>query len=358
MKSPTRFPRLSSAQRGALLSALAGSITANRYSAEAGRNDNPPKRTAETTIEVLLRHGLVEKSRFEVAEYVATRWGTEMGRHLGVKTKPVLSAPKSLRERAMRLRELTMPDVWACGDREAYEPRLMREFVGHDNRWIEALGYGRFEVLSDRRCERHLALSAKGQKLVSATDTPITVRLSDEMARHLAAGDLQKVIVPDPKRHRPRLANFQMLKTDPMRSRSDTWARMYDPAAIFPGTPIHLVHAKTGKRLATARAGAWDRLTFRHNVLGGAPIFDVTYEYSAAEELDKYDRRIWVPFPYAKDSLAPCEASHQLARACGFDTINTMRKFWARRSPKGRDERGGGAVCGLIVELSDVQSAA
>lgn len=92
---PDSLPHLSSAQRGATLSSLAGSITANRYSAEAVRNDNPPERTAETTIEVLLRHRLVEKSRFEVAEYVATRWSTEMRRHLGVKTKPMLLAPRA-----------------------------------------------------------------------------------------------------------------------------------------------------------------------------------------------------------------------------------------------------------------------
>lgn len=352
--TPIRSIRLTAVQIAAISAALAGSITPADSSASVRLARTGAVPAPKATIGVLLRLALIEPSRFAWKEFTATARGVRLGRSLGLPTRPRVTPPRTLRERAIVLRELTMPDIWACGDREAYEPRRIRLYPGNDLRWIESLGYGRFVPAVGAPHVLQLALTNKGRRLVEATDAPITVRLGKEMAANLKRGTLHKVLVPDPGEHQPRLANFQMLHSDHHQSPRDIWARLYDPAAIFPGTLVRLVHARTGRLLATARAGDWNRIWFRANGEYGCPIFDVNFEYASRSPLDQYHERIWVAFPYATDEFAPCAESHRFAAACGFDSINTMRRFWLRRSVKVEPKRKAD-VRGLILDLDDIR---
>lgn len=350
---------LSTIQKQALQAAISHAILPAGQGAKYSAARTGATIVARVTLEALERRKLVEPSRFDVFHFVATHRGRKTGRAIGLSTTPSIHAPATLRERAIILRELTMPDVWACGQKDADYPRKVPFYPGHALRWIEHQGYGRFEPTTGQYPALHLVLTAKGQRLVSATDAPITVRLGREMVQSLKRGQLRQVMVPDPGPDRLRLANFQLLATDHMGSASDIWARLYDPAAIFPGTRLNLVDAKSGRRIATARAGEWDRIWFRANESYGHPIFDVNYEYSRYSALDQYSRRIWVAFPHDRGEFAPGPEAHAFARDCGFDNLNRMRSFWLRRSPPENSGCASNAgrkkdFYGLLIELHDI----
>lgn len=325
------------------------------------RKDSPKVTFAAVApLETLLELGLIEPSRFETFDYVATKRGILLGKKLGLDTKMQFDAPKRLAERAVELRVLTAPSAYAVGDTDNAYPQKMRSIVGRDLLWIEQLGYGRFEKTNDEWGSVQLNLTRKGQTLVSATDAPITIRLTEEMQRHLRAGTLTKVMLPDvtPDLHYACNGNGPTTSTDRMQSPRSLYERLYEPMAVFPGTEVRLVDAKTGKRVAVAKAGEWDRIWFRANEEGGRAIFDMNYEYSRYSALDQFNRRIWVAFPFRQEYSEYHGVADALAHQCGFDDRNSMRATWLARMPKANDrsdKKRKADFRGLMIDITGVE---
>lgn len=320
---------------------------------------------AQSTVLSLASEGYLEPRGTSPEEWVATSAGIALGRRRGLAERFTGVVP-SMRARAIILRTLTLPDFHASGDVEAFFPRKLRIGATRDHLWIERLGYGELvrEMHPQYGWFMTLALTAKGQKLVEATDMPIKVALTDEEEDALRAGTMKFAIVPDPT-HVER-ANFQIV-TDRLSSPRDLYARLLDPASIYPGTRIELVRERGGALVGTATAGPWNRacLSFLKAYAKANERhwhFDATFAYSDREALDKNQRRVWAPFPdnYAFEAVRPDAHARQFARDCGFEGLASMRSTWLRRSRLAAVRRGSrmpGWVRGLVVELHQVDVA-
>lgn len=350
---------LTGPQRAALAGALTFGVRSTCRNMSFHRKDSPKVTFAAVApLQTLLDLGLIEPSRFVTFDFVASKRGILLGKMLGLDTQMQFDAPKRLAERAVKLRLLTAPSAYAVGDTDNVYPQKMRSIVGRDLLWIEQLGYGRFEKTNDQCGSVQLNLTRKGQKLVSATDTPITIRLTEEMQRHLRAGTMTKVMLPDvtPGLHHACNHNGLKTSTDWMQSPRSLHERLYEPMAVYPGTEVRLVDAKTGKRVATAKAGEWDRIWFRANEDGGRAIFDMNYEYSRYWALDQFDRRIWVAFPFNPEYSEYHGVADALAHECGFDDRNSMRATWLARMPRAsKSKKRKKDFHGLMIDISGVE---
>jgi len=315
------------------------------------------------TIASMAGAGLLKPRDLYPEEWVATDLGVTVAAQHGLATKFAGDVPAP-RVRAFILRGLTMPNVWAVGDREAYMPRRLRCDAHRDCRWIEELGYGTFERASDPRYGTYavLTLSAKGSALVTATDEPVTLRLSACEEESLRAGRMKFGILPDPCK--ATLVNFQ-IESDSMDSPRHLYARMFDPAALFPGTEIRLLNESSGVRIGTARAGAWNRLqlcllpAYAKGSSENGWHFDACFQYPDEVAHDQSERRVWAPFPedYSNESVRPKQHELRFAHDCGFPDLKSMRKVWLKRAEKGKAAVGSGMrgwIYGLIVELDAV----
>ncbi len=337
MKQKTKIQniRLTSPQRAALAGALRFGLQKSDRFGQYHQMQRPQLTlAAPASMKALMTFGLIERSKYESFDFVASARGRRLGALLGLDTKVLFDAPKTLAERAVTLRLLTTPATWACGDTQAYAPPKLSRRLGRGILWVEQMRYGNFR--SDADGTLRLVLTPKGEKLVAATDAPITIPLTAEMQRHLRAGALNKVMLRDVGRDYRSSNSLSLGTVDSMDSPRDLHERLYDPMAVFPGTLVRLVDAKNRKLIATARAAEWDRIWFRANEAYGRAIFDMNYEYARFHALDQYDRRLWVAFPHETN----VEANHRdypradvLARECGFDDKNTMRQAWLRRLP-------------------------
>lgn len=317
---------------------------------------------ARSTVLSLVGEGYLEPRGTSYEEWVATAKGIAMGRHLGLDQRFTGAVP-SMRARAIILRTLTMPDRYAVGDVDSHSPRRLAIGATREDMWIERLGYGTLVREVDPRHGRFmtLALTTKGQTLVEATDMPIKLTLTDEEEDAVRAGTMKYGIVPDPTV--VQRANFQ-IESDWLCSPRDLYARLLDPAAIYPGTRIELVRERGGALIGTATAGPWNRVclsllqayegaTHRHW------LFDATFEYSDRGHMDKDARRVWAPFPedYSNESVRPTLHERQFARDCGFQSLASMRSTWLRRAQLASVRRGSGMrgwVKGLVVELHNL----
>lgn len=299
-------------------------------------------------------------------EWVPTELGKAVAQKAGLSTEFAGEVPTE-RARAFILRGLSLPDVWASGERDAHMPKRLQPSAARNARWIEELGYGTFQNGRDPRYGSGysiLTLSPKGQALVEATDTPVTVRLSSEEESNLRAGRMKYAIVPDPCV--ATLANFQISSSDWLNSPRALYARLYDPGALFPGTAVRLVSASGGKRIATANAGDWNRihLSLMEAYSKGKKRvgwhFDATFEYPDETAHDQDARRVWAPFPedYEFEAVRPKADAVQFAQDCGFDSLRSMRSTWIKRAEQGAATAGSGMrgwIKGIIVTLEDVQ---
>jgi len=347
---------LSRQQVAALQAALSEAVSIHHHSATPRAGVGV---AARSTVLSLDGEGYLEPRGTSYEEWVATPKGIAMGKRLGLDQRFTGAVP-SMRARAIILRTLTMPDRYAVGDVDAHSPRRLRIGATREDMWIERLGYG---TLLREKDPRHgwfmtLALSAKGQALVEATDMPLKLALTDEEEDAVRAGTMKYGIVPDPIV--VQRANFQ-IETDWLCSPRDLYARLLDPAAIYPGTRIELVRERGGALIGTAAAGPWNRVclsllhayeeaTHRHWH------FDATFAYSDRGPMDKGPRRVWAPFPenYSNESVRPRAQERQFARDCGFETLANMRSTWLRRAQLASVRRGSGMrgwVKGLVVEL-------
>jgi hypothetical protein len=343
------------------------SIAARDAVCEHGSTSRRGVGTAKAqTLKSLERAGLLRvRDGGYPKEWVPTEMGKAAAERAGLDTRFAGVVP-SRRARAFMLRGLTMPDVWASGEHDAHMPRRLAATASRHARWIEELGYGKFEVVSHPTYSDYsvLNLTGKGRKLVEATDTPVTLWLAQEEEENLREGRMKYGIVPDPCV--ATLANFQIVSSDSIESPRALYARLYDPGALFPGTRLRLARASDGCRIGEARAGGWNRIHLslmqayargRKNVDWH---FDATFEYPDEVAHDQDDRRVWAPFPedYENQSVRPREAALQFAHDCGFNSLRSMRAMWLKRAEQGAGRAGSemrGWIKGIIVELGDVR---
>lgn len=347
---------LSRQQVVALQAALSEAVAIHHHSFNARAGVGV---AARSTVLSLVGEGYLEPRGTSYEEWVATTKGVAMGRQLGLDQRFTGAVP-SMRARAIILRALTMPDCYAVGDVDAHSPRRLRLGATRENMWIERLGYGTLVRDLDPRHGSFmtLALTAKGQALVEATDMPIKLALTDEEEDAVRAGTMKYGIVPDPTV--VERANFQ-IESDWLRSPRDLYARLLDPAAIYPGTIIELVRERGGALIGTAKAGPWNRVCLSLLQAYEEPThrhwhFDASFAYSDLGCLDKGARRVWAPFPedYSDASVRPREHERQFASDCGFKSLTSMRSTWLRRTHLASVRRGSsmrGWVKGLVVEL-------
>ncbi len=317
---------------------------------------------ARSTVLSLAGEGYLEHRGTSAEEWVATPKGIAMGRHLGLDQRFTGAVPTT-RARAIILRALTMPDLYAVGDVDAHSPRRLRIGATREDMWIERLGYGTLVREVDRRHGwfMTLMLTTKGQELVEATDMPIKLALTDEEEDAVRTGTMKFGIVPDPTV--VQRANFQ-IESDWLQSPRDLYARLLDPAAIYPGTRIELVRERGGALIGTAAAGPWNRVCLSFLPANAKPHtrdwhFDATFEYREQAFGAPIDRRVWAPFPenHSYKPVRPDAQAKEFARDCGFASLAAMRSTWLRRSHLASVRRGSGMrgwVKGLVVELHNL----
>lgn len=358
---------LSVGQAKALRFATRDAVSIDEPHAFFGRRDGVGL-AQPATIKSLVRAGLLRARGVSPEEWVPTADGLAVARANGV-FEPFKWKVLDPRARAMHLRNLTLPDIQALGEPAAYDPPRLGPGIEKHFRWIEVLGYGDFvrEVQPRFGYYVTLVLTAKGRELVSATDMPLKVRLSSQEETNLRSGQMQYAIVPDAVPHKQ--VNFQIVD-DRLGSPRDLYARLWDSAAIFPGTRIDLVREDGGARVGSARAGNWDRIALdllpygsdgKKTTAKDCWHFDATFEYNWRGD-DGHGRwqRVWAPFPedYELAAVRPKDHALRFAAACGFDDLRSMRTIWLTRAlhpavQASSDVRGW--VKGLMVELRDIE---
>lgn len=313
---------------------------------------------APSTIDSLASQNLIAPRPVERSEFVATATGIKLAQNLGLPTKRRVKAP-DLRARAIILRSLTIPNGTVCGQTEAESPGIYQGGCFLHHAWIEELGYGTVEAAHSPRFGLrgfHLHLTTKGRNLVESTDTPVTVALDEEEERNLRAGALRQVLLQDPRGVSVGAFNWQLC-VDHMNSPRDLYKRLYDPAAILPGTEVRLIRRADRQLIATAKAADWNRIDLWLDPAYGCGYhFDCNFAYSTGEPLNHYNLRVWAPFPEDDEyeNVRPGQHERQFARDCGFNTIMSMRNAWRARSrPNGHG--GTERIDGLLVFLEDLQ---
>lgn len=353
---PSRFSPL---QKQALQFAICDAVVkrtkfGNPWGARKHLPSVPP-----ATIDSLAGQNLIAPRQVERSEFVATPSGVELALKLGIPTKRQVKAP-DMRARAIILRSLTIPNGTVCGQMEAEAPGIYpgSSFLHHT--WIEDLGYGTLEAAHSPSFGLRgfmLHLTDKGRKLVEATDTPVTIALGEEEERNLRAGTLRQVILEDPRGLSVGSFNWQLC-VDHMNSPRDLYKRLYDPAALVPGTEVRLIRRRDKKLLATARAADWNRIDLWLDPAYGCGYhFDCHFAYSTGEPLNHFSLRVWAPFPEdcEQENVRPGQHERQFARDCGFDSIMSMRDAWrarARSNGRGGTER----IDGLLVTLEGLKT--
>ena len=344
--------RLSTLQKQALQFAICDAVVKRTKCGNPWGTRKHLPGVAPATIDSLASQNLIAPRLVERSEFVATPSGIDLAQKLGIPTKRQVKAP-DMRARAIILRSLTIPNGTVCGQTDAEAPFFLH------HAWIEDLGYGTLEAAHSPRFGLRgfmLQLTDKGRKLVEATDTPVTISLGEEEERNLRAGALRQVILEDPRGMSVGSFNWQLC-VDHMNSPRDLYKRLYDPAAIVPGTEVRLIRHRDRQLIATAKAADWNRIDLWLDPAYGCGYhFDCNFRYSTGEPLNHYNLRVWAPFPEddEQENVRPGRHERQFARDCGFDTIMSMRDAWrARAQPNGKG--GTERIDGLLVYLDGLQ---
>lgn len=356
----TLTTRLSPHQKQGLEFAIRDAVVQRtKYGSPCGARRQLPN-IAPATLQSLVSQDLITPRQVERSEFVATPMGVALAKKLGLQTKRRVKAP-DLRTRAIILRSLTIPNGTISGQIDAEGPGIYRGGCFVDHNWIEELGYGTLEAAHSPRFGLRgfkLHLSDKGQALVEATDTPVTVALGDEEERNLRAGALRQVILEDPRGVSVGAFNWQLC-ADHMNSPRDLYKRLYDPTAILPGSDVRIIRRSDRQLIATATAADWNRIDlWLDPAYGRGYHFDCNFEYSTGEPLNSDSLRVWAPFPenYDHKNVRPGQHERQFARDCGFDTLMSMRDTWrARAQPNGQG--GTQRIHGLLVYLKGLRFA-
>jgi hypothetical protein len=350
--------RLSLLQKEALQFAVCDAVVKRtKYGNPWGTRRHLPG-VPPATIDSLVKQNLIAPRQVERDEFVATPTGIVLAQKLDLPAKRRVRAP-DLRARAVALRSLTIPNGTVCGQTDAEAPGIYQGACFLHHAWIEELGYGTLEAVHSPRFGLRgfkLHLTQKGRKLVEATDTPVTVSLGEEEERNLRAGALRQVVLEDPRGVSVGAFNWQLCR-DHMNSPRDLYKRLYDPAAILPGTEVRLIRRADRKLVATAIAADWNRIDLWFDPAYGTGYYvDCNFAYPTGKPLDYYGLRVWAPFPedYEYEAVRPGQRERQFARDCGFDTIMSMRDTWRARGRP--NEHGGTArIDGLLIYLDDLQ---